>query len=56
MSRLQIRLFGPYFSSFLAHSYNYEPSIELKSALKHPNFRFGSYSPYMVSPLFARAL
>ena len=45
MSRLQIRLFGPYFSSFLIHSYNYEPSNELKSVLKHPNFRFGPHSP-----------
>ncbi len=35
MSRLQIRLFGPYFSSFLAHSYGYEPAIELKTVLKH---------------------
>jgi hypothetical protein len=32
MSRLQIRLFGPYVSSFSAHSYNYEPSNELKSS------------------------
>jgi len=45
MSRLQIRLFGPYFSSFLVHSYGYEPANELKSVLKHPNFRFGPYSP-----------
>jgi len=45
MSRLQIRLFGPYFSSFLAHSYGYEPSSELKSVLKHPTFRFGPDSP-----------
>ena len=45
MSRLQIRLFGPYFRSFLAHSYNYEPSNDLKSVLKHPNFRFAPYSP-----------
>jgi formate C-acetyltransferase len=44
MSRLQIRLFGPYFSSFLVHSYGYEPANELKSVLKHPNFRFGPYS------------
>ena len=44
MSRLQIRLLGPYFSSFLIHSYNYEPSNELKSVLKHPNFRFGPHS------------
>ncbi len=45
MSRLQIRLFGPYFSSFSPHSYNYEPSNDLKSVLKHPSFRFGPYSP-----------
>jgi hypothetical protein len=45
MSRLQIRLFGPYFSSFSVHSYGYEPSNELKSVLKHPNFCFGPYSP-----------
>ena len=45
MSRLQIRLLGPYFISFLAHSYGYEPANELKSVLKHPDFRFGPYSP-----------
>ncbi len=45
MNQLQIRLFGPYFSSFLVHSYGYEPANELKSVLKHPNFRFGPYSP-----------
>jgi hypothetical protein len=45
MSRLQIRLFGTYFSSFLVHSCGYEPANELKSVLKHPNFRFGPYSP-----------
>jgi hypothetical protein len=45
MSRLQIRLFGPYFSSFSAYSYGYEPSNELKSVLKHPNFRFDPNSP-----------
>ena len=45
MSRLQIRLFGPYFSSFSVYSYSYEPSNELKSILKYPNFRFGPYSP-----------
>ena len=44
MSRLQIRLFGPYFGSFLTHSYGYEPAIEPKSVLKHPNFRFGPHS------------
>jgi len=41
MNRLQIRLFGSYPSSFWAHSYGYEPANELKSGLKHPNFRFG---------------
>jgi hypothetical protein len=45
MIRLQIRLFGPYFSSFSAHGTNYEPSKELNSALKHPDFRFGQFSP-----------
>ena len=45
MNRLQIRLFGPYFSSFLLYSYGYGAANELKSALKHPNFRFGPYSP-----------
>jgi hypothetical protein len=45
MSRLQILLFGPDSSSFLDHSYGYEPANELKSVLKHPNFRFGPYSP-----------
>ena len=45
MSRLQIRLFGPYFSSFSVRSYGYEPSNELKPDLKHPNFRFGPFSP-----------
>jgi hypothetical protein len=45
MYRLQIRLFGPYFSSFLLYSYGYRPANELKSVLKHPNFRFGPYSP-----------
>ncbi len=45
MGRLQIRLFGPYFSSFLVHSYGYEPANELKSVLKHPNFLFGPYTP-----------
>ena len=44
MSLLHIRLYGPYFSSFSAHSYSYEPSNELKSVLKYPNFRFGPYS------------
>ncbi len=52
MSRLQIRLFGPYFSSFLIHSYGYEPANELKSVLKHPNFRFGPHSP---TPCLQRA-
>ncbi len=45
MNRLQIRLFGPDFSSFSAHSFGYELSNEPKSGLKHPNFRFGPNSP-----------
>ncbi len=45
MNRLQIRLFGPYSRSLLAHSYGYEPVNELKSALKDPNFRFGQDGP-----------
>ncbi len=45
MNPLQTRLFGPYFSSFLLYSYGYRPANELKSVLKHPNFRFGPYSP-----------
>ncbi len=45
MNRLQIQLFGPYFSSFLDHSYGYDSANELKSVLKHPNFRFGPDSP-----------
>jgi hypothetical protein len=45
MNWLQIRLVGPYPSSFLPHSYGYEPANELKSVLNHPNFRFRSYSP-----------
>jgi hypothetical protein len=45
MSRLQIRLLGPYFGSFSAHSYDYELSNEPNSGLKLPNFRFGPYSP-----------
>ncbi len=45
MNWLQIRSFGPYFSSFLPHSYGYEPANELKSVLEASNFRFSSYSP-----------
>jgi hypothetical protein len=45
MSQLQIRLFGPYFSSFSTNSYSYYSSNELKSGLKLPNFRFGPYCP-----------
>ncbi len=55
MSRLQIRLFGPYFSSLLVHSYGYEPANELKSVLKHPNFRFGPYSPTVCQGLLSGA-
>ncbi len=39
------RMFDPYFSSFLDHGYGDEPANELKSVLKHPNFRFGPSSP-----------
>ena len=42
--RLQILHFGPYFSSFSAHSYSYELSNEPKSVLKILGFRFGLYS------------
>ncbi len=44
MSQLQVQLFGPYFSSFLSHSYCYEPANEPKSALKYTDFRFGPYN------------
>ena len=40
MRRLQIRLFGPDFSFFSAHSYGYELSNERKSVRKLPDFRF----------------
>jgi hypothetical protein len=43
MSRLQIQLFGPYFSSSLFYSYGYGVVNELKSVLKQPNFRFCPY-------------
>jgi hypothetical protein len=42
--RLQTQLFGPYSSSFSAHSYCYELSHEPQSVLKLPGFRFGPYS------------
>ena len=45
MNRLQIRLFGPNLSSFLLYNYGYGAANELKSVFKHPNFRFGPYSP-----------
>ncbi len=45
MNWLQIRFFGPYFSSFLAHSDGYAPANELKSVLEASNFRFSPYSP-----------
>jgi len=44
MSWLQIRPFGPDFSSFLPHSYGYEAANELKSVLKRSNFRFSPNS------------
>ena len=42
--QLQTQLFGPYFSSFSAHSYGYELSNEPKSVLKLLGFRFAPYS------------
>jgi len=45
MNWLQIRLFGSFFSSFLPHSYGYEPANELKTVLKPPNFRFSPDCP-----------
>ena len=45
MNWLQIRLFGSIFSSFLPHSYGYDPANELKIVLKPPDFRFSPYSP-----------
>ena len=45
MNWLQIRFFGPYFNSFLPHSYGYAPANELKSVLEGSNFRFSPYSP-----------
>ena len=49
MNRLQIRSFGPDFSSFLPYNYGYEPANELKPGLNPPNFRFSPLVPYMVS-------
>ena len=40
-ARLQTQLFGPYFGSFLAHSYGYELSNDPKSVLKLLDVRFG---------------
>jgi len=45
MNWLQIRLFGSVFSSFLPHSYGYEPANELKIVLKSSNFRFSPDRP-----------
>jgi hypothetical protein len=45
MNWLQIRLFGPFPSSFLLYCYGYGAANELKSVLKYPDFRFGPYSP-----------
>ncbi len=45
MNWLQIRLFGSFFSSFLPHSYGYEPANEPKNVLKPPNFRFSPDNP-----------
>jgi hypothetical protein len=41
--QLQTELFGPYFSSFLAHSYSHELSNDPKPVLKHLNFHIGPY-------------
>ena len=43
-AQLQTQRFGPYFSSFSAHSYGYVLSNEPKSVLKLLDFRFGPYS------------
>ena len=43
IDQLQSQLFGPYLSSFSAHSHCYELSNELKSALKLLTFRYGPY-------------
>ena len=40
-ARLQTQLFGPYFGSFLTHSYGYELSNDPKSVLKLLDVRFG---------------
>jgi len=45
MNWLQIRSFGPYFSSFLPHSYGYEPANDLQSVLEASNFRFSPDRP-----------
>ncbi|RLB73417.1 MAG: hypothetical protein DRH07_01690 [Deltaproteobacteria bacterium] len=44
MNWLQICLVGSFFSSFLPHSYGYEPANELKAVLNPPNFRSSPYS------------
>jgi hypothetical protein len=41
--RLQTQLFGPYFSSFSAHSYSYGLTNGPKSVLKLLDFRFDTY-------------
>ncbi len=41
IDQLQTRLFGPYLSSFSAHSSCYDLSNEPKSVLNLPGFRFG---------------
>jgi hypothetical protein len=61
MRRLQIRTFGPYFNSFLTHSYSYAPANEPKSVLEPPNFRCGPHSPTGSQaadekPAFAKAM
>ncbi|RLB72232.1 MAG: hypothetical protein DRH07_05155 [Deltaproteobacteria bacterium] len=46
MNWLQICSFGAVFSSFLPHSYGYEPANELKTVINPPDFRFSPYSPH----------
>ena len=43
--RLQIDRSGPFFVSFLAHSYGYEPANPTKTVLAWANFRFDAPSP-----------
>ncbi len=45
MSWLQIRLFGPYFSSFSTNSYGYYSQMSQNLVSNIPNFRFSPDSP-----------